>query len=100
MIGTATPELLRFEGVSKQFNGIVVVDDVSLDVPEGRILALLGANGAGKSTLIKMLAGVYPRDGGHILFRGRDVDEPHRRSRHALTHQDLGLIDGLTDRPI
>jgi ribose transport system ATP-binding protein len=93
----ATPEpLLRFEGVGKQFNGVVVVDDVTLDVPPGRILALLGANGAGKSTLIKMLAGVYPRDGGRILFRGRDVDAPGGRSRIAFIHQELGLIEWMT----
>ena len=92
----AAETLLCFEGVTKQFSGVVVVDDVTLDVHGGRILALLGANGAGKSTLIKMLAGVYPRDGGRILFRGRDVDEAGGRSKLAFIHQDLGLIDWMT----
>jgi ribose transport system ATP-binding protein len=93
---TGAAPLLSFQGVTKQFAGTVVVDDVSFDVEGGSIVALLGGNGAGKSTLIKMLAGVYTRDGGLILHRGRDVDEPGARSRLAFIHQDLGLIDWMT----
>jgi ribose transport system ATP-binding protein len=93
---TDTPVLLSFREVTKQFAGTVVVDRVSFDVGAGSIVALLGANGAGKSTLIKMLAGVYVRDGGQILHRGRDVDEPGARSALAFIHQDLGLIDWMT----
>ena len=88
--------LLSFKNASKQFSGTVVVDRVSFDVEGGSILALLGGNGAGKSTLIKMLAGVYTRDGGQILHRGRDVDEPGARSKLAFIHQDLGLIEWMT----
>jgi ribose transport system ATP-binding protein len=93
---TGAAPLLSFQGVTKQFSGTVVVDDVSFDVEGGSIVALLGGNGAGKSTLIKMLAGVYSRDGGRILHRGRDVDEPGARDKLAFIHQDLGLIDWMT----
>ena len=93
---TGAAPLLSFQDVTKQFSGTVVVDHVSFVVEGGSILALLGGNGAGKSTLIKMLAGVYTRDGGRILHRGRDVDEPGARSRLAFIHQDLGLIDWMT----
>jgi ribose transport system ATP-binding protein len=91
-----TTALLSFRDVTKQFSGTVVVDRVSFDVEAGSIVALLGGNGAGKSTLIKMLAGVYRRDGGRILYRGRDVDEPGVRSGLAFIHQDLGLIEWMT----
>jgi ribose transport system ATP-binding protein len=85
--------LLRVEGLVKSFHGNRAVDDVSFDVPAGRIVALLGENGAGKSTVIKMLAGVYQRDAGRILFEGEDL-----AARHAISfiHQDLGLVEWMT----
>ena len=94
------PPLLAFERVSKRFGGTLAVDDVSLSLQDGSILALLGENGAGKSTLIKMLAGIHAPDQGRILFRGEPYR--HRRARKgqrqhvAFIHQDLGLIDWMT----
>src|SRR6185503_4260465 len=67
----ADAPLLRFSRVSKRFGGTVAVDDVSLDLHAGEILALLGENGAGKSTLIKMLAGVYSQDSGSVFLQDR-----------------------------
>ncbi len=64
---TVSTSLVRFESVSKRFPGVQALEDVSLSVKEGEILALVGENGAGKSTLIKILAGVHP-DG---TYRGR-----------------------------
>ena len=96
----ADAPLLRFSRVSKRFGGTVAVDDVSLDLHAGEILALLGENGAGKSTLIKMLAGIHPPDDGQILVHGRHYQ--HRpavageRQTIAFIHQDLGLIDWMT----
>ncbi len=87
---------IEFDHVVKVFGGVRVVDDVSFECPAGRIVALLGENGAGKSTLIKMLAGVYRRDGGTIRFAGRDVDQPGGRAGLAFIHQDLGLIEWMT----
>jgi ribose transport system ATP-binding protein len=81
--------------VTKIFGDRRVVDEVSFDIRPGSIVALLGENGAGKSTLIKMLAGVYPRDGGEILFEGSDVDHG-RREGIAFIHQDLGLLEWMT----
>ena len=88
--------LLSVEHVSKTFGGTRAVDDLSFALAPGRILALLGENGAGKSTLIKMLAGVYRRDGGRMLFSGRDVDSPGGREGMAFIHQDLGLVEWMT----
>lgn len=92
--------LLRFEGVSKRFGGTLAVDDVSFDVHAGEVLALLGENGAGKSTLIKLLAGIYKPDAGHMLFDGRGESEWRSRDPLrqpvAFIHQDLGLVEWMT----
>ncbi len=92
--------LLAFERVTKRFGGTLAVDDVSLTLHEGEILALLGENGAGKSTLIKALAGIHTPEAGRILFRGEPYQHlKARRGGHqavAFIHQDLGLIDWMT----
>jgi ribose transport system ATP-binding protein len=91
-----TAPLLHFDHVSKQFAATLAVDDVTFDVHAGEICALLGENGAGKSTLIKILAGVYPIDGGSIACEGRDVHSADGRTGLAFIHQDLGLIEWMT----
>ena len=58
--------LLKVEGISKSFPGVQALDDVSMEIHQGEILALVGENGAGKSTLIKVLAGVYIPESGRI----------------------------------
>jgi ribose transport system ATP-binding protein len=92
--------LLRFEGVSKRFGGTQAVDDVTLDVHAGEVLALLGENGAGKSTLIKLLAGIYPADAGRMRVDGQPEEvwrsrDPLRQPV-AFIHQDLGLVEWMT----
>ena len=95
-----TTALLRFEAISKRFGGTQAVDNVTLDVRSGEILALLGQNGAGKSTLIKLLAGIYPADRGEIFFEGRPQVSWRSRDRRAqpvaFIHQDLGLVEWMT----
>ncbi|HKU95214.1 MAG TPA: ATP-binding cassette domain-containing protein, partial [Vineibacter sp.] len=58
--------LLAVRGLAKRFGGLVVTDDVDLDVREGEIHALIGPNGAGKTTLINQLCGELPADRGTI----------------------------------
>jgi ribose transport system ATP-binding protein len=87
--------ILSFHGMTKRFGGTLAVDGIDLDLHPGEILALLGENGAGKSTLIKMLAGVYAPDAGHIRRNGLPY-EPRKDSSIAFIHQDLGLIDWMT----
>lgn len=70
---TAPPPLLEMRGISKQYPGVVALDDVQLEVRAGEVLALVGENGAGKSTLMKILAGAVARDSGEILVDGAPV---------------------------
>ena len=65
--------LLRLDGVSKRFRGLLAVDRVSFEVPEGAIVGLIGPNGAGKTTIFNVIAGVFRPDGGSITLGGRDI---------------------------
>ncbi|GBQ95842.1 ABC transporter-like protein [Gluconacetobacter liquefaciens NRIC 0522] len=97
---SSTESLLSLRGISKQFDGIKVLSDVSLDVRAGEIHALIGANGAGKSTVGKIVAGYYRRDAGEILLAGQTVGlwTPHRalNSGVAMIHQEIQLVPGLS----
>ena len=61
------------EAVSKRFRGLVAVDGVSFEVPEGALFAVIGPNGAGKTTLFNMIAGAIAPDDGTISFAGEDI---------------------------
>jgi branched-chain amino acid transport system ATP-binding protein len=65
--------ILEVRNLSKSFNGITAVNDVSFDLSYNETLALLGPNGAGKSTLVNILTGIFPLDRGYVRFEGVDV---------------------------
>ncbi|CCH50204.1 ABC transporter ATP-binding protein [Pseudodesulfovibrio piezophilus] len=65
--------LLEIKGLTKQFGGLVAVNDLSLSIDKGQILGLIGPNGAGKSTAFNCVAGVYAPTQGQIIFDGEDV---------------------------
>jgi branched-chain amino acid transport system ATP-binding protein len=66
--------LLSLDRVSKRFRGLLAVDAVSFDVPEGVIFAVIGPNGAGKTTLFNLIAGAMAPDGGSIAFAGEAIN--------------------------
>jgi ABC-type sugar transport system ATPase subunit len=91
---------LRLSGVSKEFPGVRALDSVDMDVARGEVHGLLGENGAGKSTLVKIIAGVYKRDAGDMVFDGRPraFSSPGDASKAgiAVIHQETSLIPTLT----
>ncbi|WP_135467023.1 ABC transporter ATP-binding protein [Crenalkalicoccus roseus] len=75
--------LLRVEGLTRAFGGLVAVQDLSFEVREGEILGLLGPNGSGKTTALNLVSGALAPDAGRVTLRDRDVTglAPHRLSR-------------------
>ncbi len=65
--------LLEVRNVTKRFGGVVANDAISLDVPEGAIVGLIGPNGSGKTTLFNSIVGYHPIDAGSIRFDGREI---------------------------
>ena len=75
---------LSVAGVGKRFGGVTAVEDVSIDVPKGRIVSIIGPNGAGKTSLLNMISGFYKPDTGRIALEGRDITHSRRaRSRRS-----------------
>jgi putrescine transport system ATP-binding protein len=72
---------LRIEKLTKEFDGVAAVKDVSLDIERGELFALLGSSGCGKSTLLRMLAGFETPTAGRIILDGQDITAipPYRR---------------------
>jgi branched-chain amino acid transport system ATP-binding protein len=95
-----TEPVLRLEGVSRHFGGLVAVDGVTLTLGPRRRLAVIGPNGAGKTTLFRLIAGDVPPSQGRIFLFGREVTRlpAHRRARLGLsrTFQVSNLFDGLS----
>ncbi len=97
---TSLAPRLDLVGVCKSFPGVRALDDVSLSVTAGEVLALVGENGAGKSTLMKVLAGIVIPDAGEVRLDGVSVQfrDPAEaiRAGIALIHQELNLHEGLS----
>jgi branched-chain amino acid transport system ATP-binding protein len=92
--------VLRIEGLTKNFGGLRVTDDVTLDVRPGELHAVIGPNGAGKTTLINQISGLLGPDGGKIVFGGEDVTALpiHRRAERGLARsfQITSILPGFS----
>jgi len=88
------------EGIEKRFPGVHALKNVNFELKPGEVHALVGENGAGKSTLMKVLTGVYKKDGGRIIYKGKEVDIPNPRVAQemgiSIVYQDLNLMPHLT----
>src|ERR1022692_3568164 len=95
----AAAPILEMRGISKRFPGVVALDDVSLQIGRGEVVALCGENGAGKSTLMKILGGVHQPDAGEILIDGQPVKingvTDSMRHGIAFIHQELNVLGNL-----
>ncbi len=91
---------VAFEHLTKRYpNGVVGVDDVSLDVADGELLVLVGPSGCGKSTLLRLLAGLESPTAGHVRIDGRIVDDLAPQARNiAMVFQDYALYPFMTVR--
>ncbi|MEF9991554.1 MAG: ribose ABC transporter ATP-binding protein RbsA [Romboutsia sp.] len=92
--------ILQMTDIIKTFPGVKALDGVNLELYEGKVMALMGENGAGKSTLMKILSGVYKKDGGQVYYNGKleYIKGPKDAANKgiAIIHQELNLIPDLT----
>jgi branched-chain amino acid transport system ATP-binding protein len=93
---------LETQGLTKQFGGLVAVNDVSFSLACGEILGVIGPNGAGKTTFINLVSGVYAPTSGRISFKGRDITAvpAHRRAQMGIarTFQIIHPLENLDVR--
>ena len=88
--------ILEMNNISKEFPGVKALDGANLKVRPHSVHALMGENGAGKSTLMKCLFGIYEKDGGNILFDGKEIN--FHSAKEALdngvsmVHQELNQV--------
>jgi len=92
--------LLRLDGITRRFGGLVAVDNVSLEIPAQHLSAIIGPNGAGKTTLFNMIAGFARPSAGRVHFDGDEITglAPEAIARRGLirTFQLVQLFEGLT----
>ena len=98
--GTTPPPILRTEGLTVRFGGLMALNQVSLTVARGEIRAVIGPNGAGKSTLFNCLTGVLRPTAGGIILDGEDITglPPHAISHKGIarSYQITNILPGAT----
>lgn len=92
--------VLKTEGLTKRFGGLVAVNNLDITIWEGKICALIGPNGSGKTTVLNLITGIYPIDGGSISFLGEPI---HKLPSHSIcwrgiarTFQNIRILGSQT----
>jgi len=92
--------VLQIKNLSKSFNGNIVLDNINIDIYQGKVHSILGENGAGKSTLVNILAGIYTQDSGNIFIKGEKVSinnsEQSKNLGINIIFQEHNLFDDFT----
>ena len=99
-VGENKKKVLTLSGIGKSFPGVRALNNVSFDVYEGEVHALMGENGAGKSTLMKIIAGLYTCDEGTMELDGRKVEFANAldaiQNGISMVHQELMPVLDMT----
>ena len=92
--------VLHVENITMQFGGVVAINNLSMDVNRGEIVALIGPNGAGKTTAFNCITGVYEPTNGRIAFEGRDIvmNHPTGRMKKLYAGQNNGLYTKIISK--
>ena len=92
--------IVSMHNIVKTFPGVKALDNVHFELRSGEVMALLGENGAGKSTLMKIMSGVYTRDGGSMELFGKEYGDLSPKAAQeigvAIIHQELNMCRHLT----
>jgi sodium transport system ATP-binding protein len=94
--------MIEVRGLTKRFDGVAAVDDVSFDVAAGEVYGLLGPNGAGKTTTLRVLSTLLSADGGQARVAGHDVAREAEAVRRSIgvVNGGMGLYDRLSGREV
>ena len=92
--------VLRLENVTMQFGGVVAVNNLSLEVNKGEIVALIGPNGAGKTTAFNCVTGIYDPTNGFIQFNGKTIVANHPRGKMKKLYAGENAKQYLTTRTV
>ena len=88
--------MLQLKNIKKVYNGVPILNGISLDIRKGEIVSILGPSGSGKTTLLNVILGLAELDGGQILFDGEDVSgTPMQRRGFNIVFQDYALFPNL-----
>lgn len=88
--------MLQLKNIKKVYNGVPILNGISLDIGKGEIVSILGPSGSGKTTLLNVILGLAELDGGQILFDGEDVSgTPMQRRGFNIVFQDYALFPNL-----
>ena len=88
--------MLELRNVKKSFDGVTVLENVSLEIEDGEIVSILGPSGCGKTTLLNLILGILDADGGEILFNGENITKiPMEKRGFNIVFQDYALFPNL-----
>jgi len=92
--------MLRLQGITKVFGGLIALEEVSFSVEDGTITGIIGPNGAGKTTLFNIVSGIYPQNSGNVYLEGKNISRfvPEKLARLGLvrTFQNVELFGQMT----
>lgn len=89
--------MLKLENIIKTYEGVNILDDISLEIPRGEIVSILGPSGSGKTTLLNMILGITTVTSGKIIFEDKDITNKSMEKRgFNIVFQDYALFPNLT----